>query len=300
MKASLIIPTYNKLPRLKLVIASIAGQKCSKDDFEVIFVDDGSTDGTDEYLKHFELPFQYKYIRKENRGRASARNAAIEVAKNDILIFMDDDVIVHPMFITEHLKEQSSNYKVLHGRILNLTYLKFFEDPSKGIFYSNTMSNLNLSEQLKKKCINEKNVLEEFEKYFGSYNRITNFERVIEILLTKYNSNVDWISFNGGNTSVPRSWLEEVGVFDEKFGKLWGCEDLELGYRLFHAKKNFFYSYTAKNYHIAHYRAGFKEEHNASLSYFYQKHKSNKILCLQDFIEGRIGAKEFIEKILLN
>lgn len=297
MKASLIIPTYNKLPRLKLAIASITGQNISPKRFEVIFVDDGSTDGTELFFKKNKLSFQYKYIKNENKGRASARNEAIKVSKNEILIFADDDVILHPAYIEEHLKEQERGLKIVHGRILNLSFLKFFEDPTQGIFYSGLKGEMT-SPSLIGKCISEEDILNNFEQKLGSYNRTASFEQVIEMIMNDERSGADWLSFNGGNTSVPRCWLEEYGYFDEKFGKKWGCEDLELGYRLFKNKKEFYYSYTARNYHIAHYRAKYKEEHNESLSYFYRKHQNKSILCLQDYIEGKLKSQDFIDFIL--
>lgn len=297
MKASLIMPVYNKLPRLKLVIASIIGQKAKKDVFEVIFVDDGSTDGSKEYFESVELPFSYQYIRIENSGRSIARNTAIREAKNEILIFVDDDVILHPSFIEEHLREQEQEQKVVHGRILNLSDLKFFEDPSKGIFYP-ALGKSGQSESLRKRCITEEDVLYHFTEKLEGYKRITSFEKIVEQILSYGCTRADWISFSGGNTSVPRLWLEEIGLFDEEMGKVWGCEDLEVGYRLFQRGKKFTYSHTAKNYHIAHYRANFKEEHNTSLSYFYQKHKDSIILRFQDYVDGKIKSGEFINDVL--
>ncbi len=297
MKASLIIPTYNKLPRLKLVIASIVGQKCDKDAFQVIFTNDGSTDGTEDFFKNSSFPFNYIYINTQNSGRANARNAAIKRATNEILIFVDDDVVLHPAFISEHLKEQRKAFKVIHGRINTLTYLKFFEDPTRGIFYSN-MKNSKPSEGLRKMCLSESDILNNFEERFSRSNKVTFFESAIEKLLTKYDSKADWVSFTSGNTSVPKEWLEDAGLFDENFGTRWGCEDLELGYRLYKKKKNFKYLKSAVNYHIAHYRNIFEDEHRIPISYFYETHKDEKILKLKDFIDGKIGVDKFVEEIL--
>lgn len=297
MKASLIMPIYNKLPRLKLVIASIIGQTAAHDTFEVIFVDDGSTDGTQSFFESIKLPFQYQYIRIQNSGRAVARNTAIQMAENEILIFVDDDVILHPSFVNEHLKEQEKGLKVVHGRILNLSYLKFFEDPTKGIFYPD----LNMkqpSRMLIKKCISEDDVKQCFNEKFGEYDRITSFEHIIESIMKKGGTEVDWFSFSGGNTSVPKYWLDQCGYFDEMFGRVWGCEDLELGYRLLKDNRKFFYSYTARNYHIAHYRAKFKEEHSESLAYFYHKHNDKNILLFQEYVEEKLKPEEFINAIL--
>ncbi len=297
MKVSLIIPTYNKLPRLKLTVASIMGQKCPFEDFEVIFANDGSTDGTEEFLRNSTFPFNYRCIHSENKGRAGARNIAIESAENEILIFSDDDCILHPMFITEHLKEQREALKIVHGRIHNLSYLKFFEDPTNGTFYPDCDTG-RPSEFLVKMCISEKDILQNFEVRIGSCTKVTPFERVTEILLTQHNSTADWVSFNGGNTGVPKQWIEEAGGFDENFGTTWGCEDLEMGYRLYGMNKKFTYSPCAANYHISHYRKKLKGDHRSTLSYFYEKYKDEKILQLQDFVDEKIDLDKFVHGLL--
>lgn len=61
MKASVVIPTYNKIGRLKLVVESLKYQTASTEDFEVVFVDDGSDDGTVRYLEKESFPFHCKW-----------------------------------------------------------------------------------------------------------------------------------------------------------------------------------------------------------------------------------------------
>ncbi len=55
---SVILPTYNRLDRLKRVLAALERQDCPRDDFEVVIVSDGSTDGTNEHLKSMRVPFR--------------------------------------------------------------------------------------------------------------------------------------------------------------------------------------------------------------------------------------------------
>ena len=89
---SLIIPTYNKLPRLKLTLASINFQTIDRSSFEVIVVNDNSSDGTIEYLETQSFPFRIRGLHlSDNKGRSAARNEGPGKAQGDSVIFVDDD-----------------------------------------------------------------------------------------------------------------------------------------------------------------------------------------------------------------
>ncbi len=84
---SVIIPTYNRSWILKEAIDSVLAQNIS--DFEIIVVDDGSTDDTAALLTNYEN--KIIIIRQENRGVSAARNAGIAMAKGKYLAFLDSD-----------------------------------------------------------------------------------------------------------------------------------------------------------------------------------------------------------------
>lgn len=298
MTVSLIIPTYNKLPRLKLALASLEKQSYPYDQFEVILIDDGSSDGTKEYVNQLNIEYDLRYIGQTNAGRSAARNRGIDEAKNDLIIFTDDDLVLHPRYIEEHVKVQKEKSSVVHGKIINIPYLKFFEDPIKGTFYPHLGGTLNLSDEMKKKCISIDDILHRFSEKIAPNKKLTAFETVIQTLFEKHYPKGCWFGFTGGNTAVPRVFLEETGGFDENFGLQWGCEDLELGYRLYKKGFHFSYGHHAINYHLAHYRATFSEEHKDAADYFYQKHHEKMILTFQDFIKGTLKKEELIDKIV--
>lgn len=87
-KVSVIIPTYNRLPMLREAIQSVLEQDF--EDFELIVVDDGSTDGTVEELKKYGGRVRYIYY-PENRGVSFARNRGIIEAKGKYIAFLDSD-----------------------------------------------------------------------------------------------------------------------------------------------------------------------------------------------------------------
>lgn len=86
---SVIIPTYNRAHLIGRAIQSVLNQ--TYQDFEIIVVDDGSTDNTDEVVKDFGDE-RIGYIRhKGNKGGAAARNTGIRAAKGEYIAFLDDD-----------------------------------------------------------------------------------------------------------------------------------------------------------------------------------------------------------------
>jgi glycosyltransferase involved in cell wall biosynthesis len=86
---SIIIPTYNRAHVLSRAIQSVLAQ--TYQDFELIIVDDGSTDDTERLVKSFNSE-KIRYIRHiENKGPAAARNNGIQSAKGDYIAFQDSD-----------------------------------------------------------------------------------------------------------------------------------------------------------------------------------------------------------------
>lgn len=86
-KVNICIPTYNRRDYLKETLESIFAQMYK--DFEVIIVDDGSTDGTERMIK--EAGFPVRYYWQENAGDAAARNRLIELADGKYISFLDSD-----------------------------------------------------------------------------------------------------------------------------------------------------------------------------------------------------------------
>ena len=93
-KLSIIVPVYQVKPYLERCLKSILSQ--TYNDYEVILVDDGSTDGSqnicDAYAEKYD---SISVIHKQNGGLSSARNAGIDVASGEYLMFVDSDDLIH-------------------------------------------------------------------------------------------------------------------------------------------------------------------------------------------------------------
>ncbi len=100
---SVVLPTYNRLDRLRRVLHALESQTYPADKFEVLVISDGSTDGTDTYLQSVETALHLRPLSQPNQGPAQARNQGVASAVGSIILFIDDDVVPAPQLITEHL-----------------------------------------------------------------------------------------------------------------------------------------------------------------------------------------------------
>jgi glycosyltransferase involved in cell wall biosynthesis/peptidoglycan/xylan/chitin deacetylase (PgdA/CDA1 family) len=100
VRFSVVIPTYERRQIVQRAVLALAGQELA--DFEVIVVDDGSSDGSADVLQALTTPFPLRVVRQGNQGAAEARNAGAAAALGDILLFLDDDMIADPRMLVEH------------------------------------------------------------------------------------------------------------------------------------------------------------------------------------------------------
>lgn len=191
---AVIICTFNRAKYLKLVLESFNAQTVSKDLFEIIIVDDGSSDNTKEVVESFCYTRPIKYFYQKNSGLASAKNHGIYAAQGDILLFFDDDDVATPTLIEEHLK----------------THKKYPENYYAVLNYTTWEPKFTITPLMK--------FVTEIGCFLFSYPHI------------KHEAILDYTNFWGGRSSCKRSFLIEHGVFNPIFR--FGCEDIELGYRL--------------------------------------------------------------------
>lgn len=97
MKLSIIVPVYNVKAFLNKCVDSLLAQDLPKEDFEIILVDDGSTDGSGKLCDSLAAEHgNIRVIHQQNRGLSGARNAGIPVASGDYILFVDSDDYLCP------------------------------------------------------------------------------------------------------------------------------------------------------------------------------------------------------------
>jgi glycosyltransferase involved in cell wall biosynthesis len=97
------MPTYNRLDRLRIALEGLERQTVGHGRFEVVIVSDGSTDGTDAFLKTVHTSLRLRCSFQVNAGPAAARNTGVQMARGQIILFVDDDVVAQPDLVAQHL-----------------------------------------------------------------------------------------------------------------------------------------------------------------------------------------------------
>ncbi|MCA9704423.1 MAG: glycosyltransferase family 2 protein [Myxococcales bacterium] len=260
VEISVVIPAYNSASLLELTLAGFANGTADRDSYEIVVVNDGSSDRTDEVVASFADDLPLQYIRQyRNMGRAVARNLGIRRASGRVLMFCDADAIPHREFVRAHLEHQRRGEDIVvigHKRDL-LTH------------WTNTMPREWLIPLLRSgvpDVLRDKaeRAVDGEELYFIEREDVAADWRYFDACTTKREPQpfgtvgenladvpVAWSAFVTRNVSVPRSLLDRCGVFDETF-EGWGYEDTDLGYRLAQAGAVFVYAPEAINHHQLH------------------------------------------------
>lgn len=252
-KVSIIIPTYNKLMRLRLCLKALEHEV--DDNVEVIVVFDGCDQVVIDQFHKLNLSYKpIEIINEHNIGRARARNAGIKAATGDVIFFLDDDRLVNPGYVKSHLELHEKGYGVVLGQRNQL----FMKESDIVNYYEDTTDLIDY-------C--EKNG--EIEVYAFGHGAT---------------SPIRWMNFFTGNVSVDRKALLDVGCFDEFFTK-WGHEDLDLGIRL--CLKGVRYGYTTKgnNYHLMHESNFDKKREQSALNLRYMIGKYNKYFLVKNMLK---------------
>lgn len=171
-RVSVIIPTYNRAHYIAETIHSVFEQNFN--DYEVIVIDDGSTDNTEEVIK----PYLDKitFIRKENGGPASARNEGIKIAEGEYIAFLDSDDLWLPEKLDYQLNYMAAyrdvgltftDAEVISGGNNETRKIIFTgQDLSiKGLFERNFIPTLTV--MVRKACIDNAGLFDESKGFIG-------------------------------------------------------------------------------------------------------------------------------------
>ncbi|MEI2388914.1 glycosyltransferase [Priestia megaterium] len=298
IKVSIVMPTYNKYHQTSLSLYGLSKQTFPHAEYEVILVDDASSDNTSNILKEVDVPFKFKYIQmKQNKGRSSVRNIGINHAEGDLLIFLDGEMLAPPAFIENHYKhhvhesnlvvtgamhyegvytfimpdyneDQVAHLKELVGR--DPEYRRLYENYEQTKWHSNVPYPLVTKEDIdtnrfQRLSFPNRYFLNSGLKHFGE--RLEGFT-------------LPYIAFLSGNVSVRKENLKKSGFFDETFVG-YGAEDWELGYRLYKNGAQFVLDPSTVAYHQEHGISKRKVKEQWGNHYrFVKKHPNIDVLIL--------------------
>lgn len=134
MFCSIVIPTYNRRPILEKCLGALERQTYSGS-YEVVVVDDGSTDDTIPWLHQQTIAFPHvRLLLQNHQGPAAARNLGVEQAAGDTIVFIDSDLVVTESFLQAHAQALTQAQQTLghhrcftYGAVINTSN---FEDPT--------------------------------------------------------------------------------------------------------------------------------------------------------------------------
>ncbi|GEM_PF-42360 len=131
---TVIICTKDRKELLVESIRTLDAQDFPVGGYEILVVDDGSTDGTDEAVGRLTTKCTLRYIKRPWQGRASARNCGIREARGEVIIFTDDDILAPPQYLKEHfLYHRTYSRSIVRGPIINIPEYSFPENRKVGI-----------------------------------------------------------------------------------------------------------------------------------------------------------------------
>ena len=123
MRATIQLCTYNRAALLERVLDACFEQTAGSDVYEVVLVNDGSTDATPEVIERAAARATCRFVAvtQPNSGLAKGRNAGIARANGERIIFIDDDVLPLPNFVEEHLRShERTPQAVVRGGAINV------------------------------------------------------------------------------------------------------------------------------------------------------------------------------------
>ena len=211
-RISVVIPTFNRAGLLGSALEGFTRQTAGTDLFEVVVVDDGSSDATRETCEQFRGRLSLVYQRIENSGISAAKNLGVFVARGHLILFFDDDDLPGPTLLVEHIR----------------THLRH---PGEGVA---VLGHTDWAPWLRVSPV--MHYIVHVGQMLFAYKHL------------RHGQELDFTYFWGGRSSCKRSFLVRSGVFNQSFRSIY--EDIELGYRLSKSGLKVLYNRAARSYMI--------------------------------------------------
>jgi glycosyltransferase involved in cell wall biosynthesis len=258
-KVSMIVSTYNRPGALNLCLKSIANQTVLPD--EVIIGDDGSEAATKELIdmfkKNFPVPIIHVWQEDEGFRLAKCRNKAVAASHYEYIIEIDGDLILHPSFVSDHLRFCRKGYYLTGGRV-------------------------RLSEELTNTCIRKGILLQIIFFTKGLHSLVNSIHNIplANYFATRYKKNR--LIGLGCNMSFWKEDYIRINGYDEFFVG-WGGEDNDFASRLVNSGvKPLSLRFSAIVYHLWH--AGlYMENKEKNIQYIDEKRREKTIRCQNGF-----------------
>lgn len=255
LKTSLIIIAHTFGERQHLCLASVGALSPMAD--ETIFVFDGEASAAAPVDR--DLAPSVRVVTGRGLGRAAARNDGASVASGDVLAFIDGDILTAPDFLAHHLSAMSQGADFTRGRVRELV---------------GAAARASLAD-----CgpgfpgIDIARLAQVGFSPAGFRQSTSRLEQAVEARHVDAKCEIPpWIASAGANFAVSHDLWRSVGGQEERFGRSWGCEDLEFSFRASREAGGVVYLPEAAAWHMSHPQPHRWEAHATALKFFCDLH----------------------------
>ncbi|QBC43453.1 glycosyltransferase [Iodobacter fluviatilis] len=236
LQISVVIPTYNRADLLRYTLESLVLQTLDKQLFEVIVVDDGSTDTSEQLVQSFAERLNIKYFWQEDKGfrAGKARNIGVSIAEGKYIVFIDTGVLLGSKTLEVHANVHSQS----EFPVVIIGYVYGFEVDNSLLAEMSAQIDSHTPDatilRLAEMGAHDVRQLQ----YDELGENISNWPAPFDIFWTCH-------------ASAEREQLLKAGLFDESFNS-WGGEDVDLGVRLHLNNNQFVMEKDAVSFHWPH------------------------------------------------
>ena len=279
---SVIMPTYNKAEYLRLTLTGFQMQTYTS--FEIVVVDDGSTDHTREVIESFAEVLNIRAVHQKNSGRSASRNAALATAKGEIWVFNDDDRIPDQDFLQAHvacLQENpnaiSIGYKKEIITIFDPMMLLLWDQKIREFVRRNPTFLEIQEEETFAVLLSVDDLKQNFAQRMEQLFYQVPVDQHMEVI-TEYGPDLEhfaygWLLCTTGNLAMMAEYSNQV-QFDEAFTG-WGLEDNDFAFQWCLHGRETVCTLTAINYHQVHRRGPTEyDELRRNMSRFNDKYRT--------------------------
>jgi len=289
---SIVIPALNLRHSIEALLHCLEGQEFSKDRFECLIVDDGSTDGTTDILASHSSSLNLRVLfNRVNKGRAQARNIGWMQARGEMVLFLDGDMLPEPAWLRDYDEAiaHHADWDVVSGGryCISLSHEGNLRRNLAQLINADPETLLTNDLPADFRALAAKATLGQYPS--GLSNQL---ERQLRDVCRLYpESMICGYSLVTSNVAIRREKLRKVGGFDSFLRR---AEDTDLGLRLWDAGCRFGFADGARAYHL--YDPGQPDRHmthTENLAFFY-RHPYTLVLAvhLWCLISATEGIKE--------
>ncbi|MFD2614757.1 glycosyltransferase family 2 protein [Paenibacillus gansuensis] len=273
MTISVVLATKNKAEYLDLTLHCLSKQQYT--DFELVICNDGSTDETENIIEKWRSKWKkFHYIKNDiPKGVATARNNALQNVSRDYVLFLDDDRLLLPDSLSNHVN-------------INIHNRGSFVCGKRWELYTGLTPDSRIK------------ILDKFEKgYIDGFRR--HIEPMPRVMSEAYLDRgpgwpLRWYCVLTGNLSTSTELIQHYR-FDPNFVRL---QDLEMGFRAVKDGCNVIYSEQIESFHLAHPRKNYNEIAKETYKIFKNKHNDIATDLIESFFIGEICLHEYERQVL--